>query len=202
MKKKSGGVREIIKRHWAAYGTWQTINESPYANFAVLFTALIYPLWTGDAHILEIAITVLPALLGFTLAGYAMFLAFSDRSFLAILARLPVKDKNGPPIYRAINSTFVHFILIQVAAFLWTLALDAYIGTKTPDAFQTLVATYIGFMKPYFLFWGTFLFIYALVLAFAVTMNMFRFTTWYEKVLLQPAKENKTENFGSGIDRH
>jgi hypothetical protein len=72
--------------YFQRYGSWAAVARSPYTHLAVVVTACSYPLWMHGTWS-DVPLQVLPNLLGFALAAYALLLAFGDerfRSFLAI----------------------------------------------------------------------------------------------------------------------
>jgi phage FluMu protein Com len=78
---------KIYGKYWIAYGGWQAMKRSPYLHAAIVLLVLTTPFWVCRAW-WEQVISVIPSLLGFTLGGFAMFLGFGNKKFLALLAEV------------------------------------------------------------------------------------------------------------------
>lgn len=99
--------------YWTRYGKWKALIGSPYLLLAVVTSAICYPLWFGlnDCYWFDLTLSIIPNMLGFTLGGYAILLAFSNRAFVREINK---PDENNNSLYQKANVTFVHFIVIQV----------------------------------------------------------------------------------------
>jgi hypothetical protein len=80
---------------------------------------------------------VLPNLLGFTLGGYAILLAFGDSRFRDKISEQDEGD-DEPTLFMELNGTFVHFIILQAIAILL-----AVIGTA--GTIRTGLFAWFGF---------------------------------------------------------
>lgn len=172
MFKQYKGVASIFKTYWAAYGGLGALLCSPYIHVALLLLALTTPTWSAPQW-WDQSLAVLPNLLGFTLGGFAIFIGFGDEKFRALLA-----EDDGEPVnaYVALCSTFVHFILVQLAALVAAVLAKAwwfyapwmdYFGQALP------VLNAIGWAVGYGLF------LYALISVLAATMHIFRIASMY-----------------------
>ncbi|MDH6593345.1 hypothetical protein M2165_003234 [Variovorax sp. TBS-050B] len=165
----------IFKRFWVAYGGSGALLRSPYLYVALLIAPLCWGTWSAP-NWWDTVISVLPNLLGFTLGGFAIFVSFGDARFIASLA---AEEENAvrPTVYRELCATFVHFILVQVAA------LVLAIVTKGMW-FQANLPDYIASALPIAnLAWGAFcyaVFLYALTSIVAIALHVFRISTMYE----------------------
>lgn len=68
----------------------------------------------------DLPLSLLPNLLGFSLGAYALIFSLADERLLAAL-NAPTTD-GSPTKLRMVNATFLHFILIQTAAIIFALA--------------------------------------------------------------------------------
>lgn len=109
-------VRRDLSRYWSAYGGWRSLLTSPYFIASVVLTALLAPLWLKPGWWDDV-ISAEPDLLGFSLGGLAVLLAFGDDRFRGLLA----KAGGEKPRLLALSASFVHFIVVQCVA--WILAL-------------------------------------------------------------------------------
>ena len=170
------GVIEIFSRYWRAYGGLRAVVCSPYFHLAILvllpvtFHTWSQPNWWNDA------LSALPNLLGFSLAGFAIFIGFGDERFRQILAE-PEDNPLQPTIYVALCSTFVHFIVVQIIALIYALVAKSFwfhAESMTPlEKFlpaMNLTGGAVGYA----------LFLYALTTVLAATMHVFRIASMYE----------------------
>lgn len=159
------GVSEIFARYWRAYGGARALMVSPYLHVAVIATMALYPLWhSGDWW--DIAISVSPSVLGFSLAGYAIWLALGDDSFRRLISG---EDKDGEPSpFMQVNAAFVHFMLLQVLSLMVALFFKAY-ASGTSGVMRD-IGSFIGFS----------IFVYSVLCVLAATFAVLRVSSWYE----------------------
>lgn len=172
MFKQYKGVASVFKTYWAAYGGLGALLCSPYLHAALLLLALTFHTWSAPQW-WEQCLAVLPNLLGFTLGGFAIFIGFGDEKFRALLA-----EDDGEPInaYVALCSTFVHFILVQVAALVAAVLAKAWwFYSPWMDIFSEALPwlNAMGWAVGYGLF------LYALTSVIAATMHIFRIASMY-----------------------
>lgn len=171
------GVSNIFSKYWQAYGGIWDLIRSPYLHLAILLTMLTYGVWSQPKW-WELVISVIPSLLGFTLGGFAIFLSFGDEKFKALLAEKNEGASRGQfSQYVILCVTFVHFILVQVLAFVYAIIAKAtWFYYPWPSLIKdilpylNLIAGAIGFC----------FFLYAITALIAATMHMLRIATWYE----------------------
>jgi hypothetical protein len=133
----------------------------------------------------EGSVSVLASLIGLTLGGYAILIAFGDEEFKSLLTGASDESRHSP--FVVISATFVHFILVQIIAIL-----AALIASSRPIApiasFVNLGpcmgwVAYLGRAVKYGgWFIGHGLFVYAIFLAISATLGIFRVSTWYDRV--------------------
>jgi hypothetical protein len=160
------GVRKILRRYWHAYGGWSSLLLSPYLHVSAGLTLLLYVEWAQPGW-WRVVFAVLPGIIGFSLGGYAILLAFGDSRFQQLLMG---KGEDGDPSpYMKVNATFVHFITVQIGALLLALSGKATFSLAGDAAFL-------------YWFWGFGYgsFIYALSTAVAATMQVLRLAYLYD----------------------
>lgn len=174
------GVAAIFRDYWHAYGGSQALLKSPYFHCALILllpltaSTWLAPDWWNDP------ISVLPNLLGFSLAGFAIFIGFGDNDFRELMAT-PDRDDNGPTVYLAVCATFVHFIVVQVLAFLYAfLSKGLFFYCKLLDPIRDSVLPVLNWINGAV---GYGLFIYALVSIVAATMHVFRIAKMYSSFI-------------------
>lgn len=184
----------------SAYGGWRAVLLSPYLRVAVLLTILTNGTWT-EPNWWDTPLSVLPNLVGFTLGGYAILIAFGDERFKALPTQ-PVPKKPAST-FMAINTTFVHFLVVQVAALLLAIGaksrpLSSLLSLVPGDLYAALAHAWPGvaiirrWMVSAAWFIAYAMFLYAIVSALAATAAIFRVGGWFEK-----AKQREAERDGA-----
>ncbi len=177
------GMSKIFGKYWCAYGGFNALIKSPYLHLAILLLALTFKIWT-NANWWDISISVLPNLLGFTLGGFAVFLAFGDDNFREMLIDNSDDDdddedssNSGSSLYVELCSTFVHFIVVQILAFFLAL-ISKSLNFQFP--WNSSIRPYVDHMTLFFWGLGFLVFLYSMTSILAATMHLFRTATWYE----------------------
>ena len=118
-----------FKTYWTTYGGWRSLFLSPYFLFSGLAWAALKPLWfdafDGSEQSftwVEKAIIILPSMVSFSLGALAIFLAFSNETFLKLIRKRGASDS----YLMAAATAFFHFILIQFVALALCLFVLAY----------------------------------------------------------------------------
>ncbi|MDF7773775.1 hypothetical protein P1X14_00825 [Sphingomonas sp. AOB5] len=168
------GLLGALSRYWSDYGGWKDLLSSPLFHFSVLVSGASYSAWLRPDWI-ELPLSLLPNLLGFSLGAYALIFSLADERLLAAL-NAPTTD-GSPTVLRMVNATFLHFILIQTAAIVFA------IMNKS-----TLLIDIIGVL-PFSPYWATvlnrlltgfaglvgyFLTVYAIVLLIGAALAAYR----------------------------
>jgi len=115
---------DIFKYYWRAYGGIKALCLSPYLHLSIVFTLGCYPIWLTGLECnswYDISINVMPNILGFTLGGYAILLAFGNERFLNVIAGQDEDERGEPSPFIEVNASFIHFILCQVLSIILAL---------------------------------------------------------------------------------
>jgi hypothetical protein len=173
IKKNYAGVGGIFSRYWRAYGGSLALFSSPYLHISALLAGLMFPFWAKEFW-WDTARSILPSVLGFTLAGFTIWLGFGDEKFRVLISRAK-PDQTSP--FMGVSAAFAHFVVIQVLALMAALWAKAMNFPLPSDCwlydyiyFIAIPGQYIGFL----------LFIYALMMALAATLGVFRAASWYD----------------------
>lgn len=122
------GATKTLFRYWNLYGGRRTLFRSPYLYIGLFVTLVSWPFWTqtsdGGAPWAQAAIEIVPGLLGFSMGGMAIMLAFSNA---AIFSTLTQKGKDNS-LFLKVIANFFHFILVQTIALLFALLGKAHGG--------------------------------------------------------------------------
>lgn len=175
----------IFGRYWKAHGGGREVLRSPFVHLSAVLTALLSGYWLSSPWYGG-AVNVIPSILGFGVAGYAIWIGWGDEKLREMLTT--VEYRPGISAYIGVSAVFAHFGIIQIAALLSALvsaALDYELdpnsllasglkGVGLPvDAFSYLTPVGHGI--------GFFLFIYAILTALDTTLALFRLATWFQK---------------------
>lgn len=177
-------MRKMFSRYWKAYGGWESVFKSSYFYCSVLLTLISFGIWSRAAWY-EIPISVLPNILGFSLGGYAIWLALGDQKFYEKVTGKSQDSVESP--FMKINSAFVHFIVLQIIALIFALVFKAHFFDNLPQFIQSQLVKWIPnfaeivhYLNLVFSGIGYLLFIYAIFAAFAATMAIFRIAGWLD----------------------
>lgn len=136
---------------------------SPYLHFSFLISVVTYRSWKGAEECwYNVIITVIPGLLGFTFAGFAILLTFGG-DIRRVLCGADPEGKPSPFLVEV--SAIVHFLVIQCLALMYALILKPFDVTSG-------VLLMIGVILLY----------YSISLALAAVLAMFRIATYVDKI--------------------
>ncbi|ELV8717712.1 hypothetical protein QNE87_002320 [Vibrio vulnificus] len=168
----------ILKRYWKAYGGFSAIYKSVFFHVSILLSAILYPAWSAKGW-WDTVLGVMPNLLGFTLGGFAMWVAIGDENFKATIAGSNSKDEISP--FMAVNATFAHFIFLQILSILLAVINKAYSLTLPLDHVLVYIwGDYLNYATLTFYYFSYFIFIYALLSSLASVIALFRVSYWYD----------------------
>jgi len=156
----------LLKKYWDSYGGWKAIFASPFIWLSLVITLFSYTFWSGDKWI-DTPLSILPNLLGFNLASYSIWLAFGNQKLNRILSK--VKDGNSYSKYMEINTSFIHFILVQIICLILsisikTINLSNYLNLANCNCLSEAVVALNGFI--FFLFFYSIFCMFAAILGF------------------------------------
>jgi hypothetical protein len=171
-------VRESISRYWKIYGGWHALLCSPYFHLSIIISLICYPIWSTDHEgwaWFNLCISVMPNLIGFTLGGYAMLLAFGNEKFRSLLAGSDDSGDASP--FMKVNATFIHFILMQILSLLIALIELAW-------SIKVGVFAFIGFT----------IFLYALLTGIAAAFAILRLAGWFDDFIKIQNNDDEKNN--------
>lgn len=112
--KQWGDFESTLRTYFREYGGTSAILASPFFRAALFMSLLLLPKWaTGGAPAL--AISVVPGLLGFSIAAFTLSLGIGSDKFRILLA---VDLGSGTSVMKEMANAFLHFMILQVAALL------------------------------------------------------------------------------------
>ncbi len=178
------GVFDIARRYWREYGGLAAVLLSPYFHVAVVLTLLMSRYWQNEAW-WDVALGVLPNIIGFAVGGYAIWMGFGDESFRRRISQRSSEDGTSP--YLTVSAAFAHFVVVQLLALLGALMAKAAHFELTTSHWLGHLVVAAGFpldwvrecLAPWFWGLGFLVFVYGLMTAFAATFAIFRVADWF-----------------------
>jgi hypothetical protein len=168
------GPVDIFSRYWKAYGGIRDLARSAYLHASVAMLVVTAHFWLFEKW-WEQPLSTIPSLLGFSLAGLAVFVGFSDREYQSLLAT--TKDENGTSVFLSTCATYIHFVVVQF------LSLAFAIAAKSLDFRFDWPPLLNAYVRPAFCAFsaiGYLLFLYAIFSMVAAAMSLFRTVHWYQ----------------------
>lgn len=133
--------------YWHLYGGWRAVLTSPYLHISFIITAICAPAWfclkDGQKVWADAAVNILPNLMGFSIAGMAIFLAFSNRNTIKAVT----EDGEADSFFVSTVANFFHFIILQTIALLLGFIAQHY-TTIELAAIGTFFLTYALLVSP------------------------------------------------------
>ncbi|MBH9722850.1 hypothetical protein JAO10_21215 [Burkholderia contaminans] len=160
--------RPPLPGYFEAYGGFKTLFTSRFFWAAIIITGLSYPFWSIKDW-WNVVTTVLPTILGFTIAAFALVIGLGAGVFKRQLHR--ARKSGKPPMYLQVSGIFVHQIVVQASAILFAVTLAAIwlwpAPTEEPWVMVNEWARRIS--------WGIgfFLFVYSILLVIAGALNLY-----------------------------
>lgn len=170
----------ILVRYWIAYGGLSAVFKSIYFWVAITLTILLYPQWIKEGWWVDV-LSIMPSVLGFSLGGFAMWVAIGDEKFKSLISG--DNDDGSPSPFMEVNATFVHFILLQLTSIVLSIIAKAYsFSVPTTHWIYYVFGEYIDDITTCYYFFSYLIFVYALMTAFAAVLALFRVSSWYDKM--------------------
>lgn len=172
-----------FKEYWTSYGKFSAVITSAYFWIAIFLTIISYRTWL-TAEWEDKFLGVFPSLLGFTLAGYAVWLTLGDQQLKKILINKVNEDNIST--FMIINASFIHFIILQVLAFIGIFILDTnslshLVGFINLDSCKFLFSIY-KFLANLFNCIVFFLSIYSILSMLAAIFGLFNIAKAMDKL--------------------
>jgi hypothetical protein len=156
-----GNAIQTFRRYWTLYGGWSALLRSPYLYIAFVITLLCRELWApveGKGDWADVCLSILPNLLGFSMGGMAIMLAFSNATIFAAITQKGRDDS----LFLKVIANFYHFILVQGLSIVL-----AVISKANPG--------------PYLSFVGFWAMVYAILVAVATAGQLLRTAEVFNK---------------------
>jgi hypothetical protein len=176
------GLRNIAAEYWSRYEGFGAVIGSPYLHAAVVFLVLTYGLWSIPGW-WDIPLSVLPGIVSFTLAGFAMLIAFGNDGFKRYIS--DEGESKGPLL--SIGAAFTHFLVIQTLALIFAIVAKARLfstlsgmGVPLDSLFKDHQSVRMALVR---IAWaiGFLLFLYSITSIVSITFSVFRVAKYFNK---------------------
>lgn len=169
-------LKEEIKEYWGLYGGYRYVLTSPFFVLAVLVTFACFPLWWIGSW-WDRTISIIPSILGFSIAAFALLLAIGDDGFKLKLGQSLAADK--PSTLTNTATSFFHFIIVQVLALAFGMVASArpisfLIGHASWFDHSAWYGMLLWFLAKVFRVVGFLLLTYSIMTALATALSIFR----------------------------
>lgn len=175
-----------IFAYFTRYGGAKAMVASPFTIAAAIISLACAGTWLTPGWP-DVVLQILPNLLGFALAAYALLLGFGDedfRQFLAISDSTETAD-DDTSLFTSISSTFLHFVVVQIIAI--TLAIIGrshpltalYSSIAENDIRAVLSSPQMMFVRDVYAYIAYTFFVLSITTSLASALNIFRTTRWY-----------------------
>lgn len=174
MFKQYGGLAVAIRTYWKDYGGWHDVIQSPIFHASILSAVAAHKDWISiDWR--PLTISMMPTILGFSLAAYAITFSLMGSKLHSALAR--ATDTAGKPLAFTTNATFFHNVFIQSLSLSFAVISKGHLFSDLTTYFiedsklrNTLIKVEIETGS----FIGCLLLSYAVLLLFSSGLAMFR----------------------------
>lgn len=160
------GVR--AQSYFKVYGGWKSIFTSPYFYGGVAATVIGLSFFQ-KAQWWDTVLSVVPGMIGFSIAAVAIFFSLSGSELREILAG---EEDGESSAFMDFMAMFTHFIVVQVVALsLGLLSKFAYATSPVP---VSCIRDVVEVLRIPFWLIGGVVFCYGIALCFAVAVEVYR----------------------------
>lgn len=165
---KSDSDYAVVCAYWSIYGGWTSLFTSAYFYAALVMAVFGYEVWSKSGW-WDIPQAILPNMLGFSLAGYAIFLSFGSDSFRGFLASVQTGSSSA---FVSLTTTFMHFVVLQIGALVVALASGFLAKIQVPSFVP--MSEFLPCVQKIGWFLGFVLFCYSITTTFASVIAIYR----------------------------
>lgn len=170
-------VKKSASIYWRAYGGITALISSPYLVISFVVAGLLSGFCYAfvdynNVDYFGFILSVVPSLLGFTLAGYAILMSFGSEKFLKIISG-EFEDGEPSPFMKA-NGAFVHFIVLQLLA-----------------VFAGLIGKILAIQNMLIVWFCYWIFFYSLLSGLAAAFAVLNMAGWFDDIIGNDVGEDK-----------
>ncbi len=178
--------------YFQVYGGLNEVVKSPYF-YGALLTTLVASRYLLEPGWWDLVISAVPGLVGFSIAGVAIFISLGNDSLRSVFAgRDPGETAHSP--FMKFMAMFTHFIVIQLAAFI--LAYLAKAIYESPAFPIPEIVDLVDSGRYVFWFIGGLAFSYAVFLSMALALEIYRLARMIDEFQTaenEPSPESRPE---------
>mgnify|MGYP003546720990 CR=1 FL=1 len=164
--------------YFEAYGGLNALVKSKYFWLATILTVFLSRYFTTP-NWWALATSILPDLVGFSIAGVAIFVSLSSDSLRSFIAGSKPEENHDSP-FMTFMAMFTHFLVIQLLALLFAIVAQALYEAR-PALNNPLSGLADDLRNPFWLL-GGFLFCYAISLCIALSIEIYRLARIIDKI--------------------
>lgn len=162
-------VKKSSSIYWKSYGGLDALISSPYLIISFVIAGILCGVCYAfvdysKVDFFGIILSVIPSVLGFTLAGYAILMSFGSEKFLKAISG-KFEDGEPSPFMRA-NGTFVHFIILQLLAL-----------------FVGLIGKFLGIQNMFLVWMCYWVFFYSMLAGLAAAFAVLNMADWFDDLI-------------------
>ena len=160
-----------------AYGGWNSLWRSSYIRLSAILTIVCFQIAISEKWT-EISLSVLPSMLGFSIAAIAIVTVIGDDGFRKSLSKVStISDKFSD--LESLMASFVWFIIVQVSTVIYSVAFSSkpydFCKINNNESCRDYNVTANMIMS----YIGTFFTIYSILLVISSTILMFQLFRLY-----------------------
>lgn len=157
-------------KYFRAYGGLNALVQSRYFILAAVTSVMCWRYFTSPKW-WDIVLSIVPGLVGFSMAGVAIFVSLGSDSLRAVIAGKKKGESDESP-FMSFMAMFTHFIVVQLLALIAAFLSKAMFEGR-PIQIAVLVELVNEFKNPFWVF-GGFCFLYAMFLCVALAVEIYR----------------------------
>ena len=169
-----GGINSVVKSSYFWAATLTTVLASRY---------FLAPKWW------DVVLSVVPGLVGFSIAGVAIFISLGNDGLRSVFAgRRPSDPETKSSPFMKFMAMFTHFIIVQLLALVFAfLAKSFYDASAPPYAILTDISD--NLKAPFWLISGL-LFLYSIFLSMSLALEIYRLARMIDQFQTVQNKKN------------
>jgi len=165
---------KYLRRYFSDYGGYKAVVGSPLFLTSLLVGLISYRS-LREENWPELAFSIIPNLLGFSLGTYALlFSLISPRIRLALRS---LRNDRGTKYLDEMNATFLHFIIAQVICILWSFLYRQSLFFDISSAISGIFPSRVNLfpiLSDFGSYIGIVLIIYSLLLVIGSSLTVYR----------------------------
>lgn len=175
------GAWRQLNGYWRSYGGSRALLYSPYVHLSGILLIATYGTWSEPGWWSQVS-AVLPNIIGFSLAGMAIYLSVGSEQFRERISGQDPGDgdRQEASPFIVVTAAFAHFIVAQVMALIASITLGALASAELLCKLEVCLALN-DFARMVLWAFGYWAFLYAVLLVIGTTLALFRVAGWFDE---------------------